>query len=146
MSIISLPIPDIKQPNSYSCSYAAALSVVKYLSPHPVRVTKKQVWEVVAPSRESGCDCKKLVKALASLGIHAEYWSDLDLKFLRIAIQTNRPIIVTVKPADYKCDHWTVVRAISKDRIWLTNYKDIALEQFEKEWYDYGEGLVCSLL
>jgi hypothetical protein len=84
------------------------------------------------------------VKAIKELGVKATYRNDLTIGTLRAAVKRGIPIVLSVYPEDWLSDHWVVVLGFDEDRIYLTNYKSLPIAKFKEEWFDRGEGLVCS--
>lgn len=143
-----LDLPGYWQTDDYSCGFVAALTVVHFFYPE---IPADEVLASVRPSPEAGCDAKRVVKALAHFGIDATYRNDLGPKRLHRLAGKGLPVIVTVWPEDYGCDHWTVVRGIDLDarRIFLCNYSGVeadggmAFDDFAAIWFGRGEGVVC---
>jgi hypothetical protein len=90
------------------------------------------------------------------LGVTAVYRGDLGPRSLRRLTAGGTPVIVTIWPDEYSCDHWTVVRGLDRAarRIFLTNPANavpyaaadgsLPWKAFLDIWYDRGEGLVCK--
>jgi hypothetical protein len=141
----NIPLPNYKQKDEHSCSFVAALSVVHHFDKD---VSAKEVLSVVRPTKSGGMDRKGLQNALKQLDVKSEYKKDLTLAKLKEHVKAGTPVMLTVLPKDWVADHWTVVQGFSgegKDtRIHLSNYKSMSVEEFKKEWYDKGEGLILS--
>lgn len=143
MSGATLELPNYRQPDAHSCGFIAALTVVHYFNSYaPV----EDVSLAIGPTKEQGCDRDRMVEALEKLNVKAEYANDLTIDKIEEYIGQDKPVIVTVYPENYSCDHWTVIRGIDKEKkvIYLSNYRAMSLSSFKKEWYDPGEGLVCT--
>src|SRR5262249_24528982 len=104
---VMLDIPLYRQWDSHSCSFLAALAVIRYFEPQTPRL---DVLRAVAPSSTCGCGWRPLVRCLKRFGIAAEYRERLGLRTLRRHTAAGKPVIVTVWPEGYAGDHWTVVR------------------------------------
>lgn len=138
-----IPLRNYKQQDAHSCAFVAALTVARYLGSD---VTAKDVLRTVRPTKSAGMDRKRLVSALQELGVRATYTDDLTVEKLRKHVADGVPVIVTVYPEDWVSDHWTVVQGFDEDRIYLTNYGSVPINQFKRDWFDRGEGLVCEPL
>jgi hypothetical protein len=140
-----------RQLDDHCCAFLAGLAVAKFFT-HAIRTA--DVLDAFRPSPSSGCAARKMVLALAGSGIRTTFRSDLDLASLSRLLSAGTPVIVTVWPDDYACDHWTVVRGVDLEgrRVFLTNceYADAVggmnWDTFVSMWYDPGEGLLCAPL
>ena len=139
----ALPIPRYVQMDYHSCGFLAALAVVRHFHPG---TSADEVLRVLRPSTASGCDHKQLVRGIRRLGVEAVYRERLGPERLRGLILSGYPVIVTVWPDDYLCDHWTVVRGVVGGRVLLTNYGcgSLPWSEFAGVWYPRGCGLVCG--
>jgi hypothetical protein len=125
------------------------LTVVRYYRP---RVSIREVLKAVRPSPEWGCGQKRVIDSLRAFGVRAGYRDDLNLAILHQLIGEGRPVIVTVEPGDWVCDHWCVVRGVDRERkrIHLVNGANTTRSggmswiDFRKEWSPVGGGLVCE--
>jgi Papain-like cysteine protease AvrRpt2 len=115
-----IDIPRYHQLDDHSCGFLAALAVVRHFAPE---TEADEVLRVVAPSPTDGCDGKHLIRYLKRLGVAAVYRDDLGRQSLRRLTAARTPVIVTIEPEEYSCDHWTVVRGLDRTarRIFLTN-------------------------
>jgi hypothetical protein len=148
-----LGIPRYHQLDYHSCGFLAALAVVRHFAPE---TEADEVLRVVAPSPADGCGQRHLIRCLKRLGVTAVYRQGLGPRSLRRLTAAGTPVIVTVWPDEYSCDHWTVVRGLDKAarRIFLTNPANavpyaaadgsLPWKKFLDIWYDRGEGLVCK--
>ena len=137
---LSIPLQNYQQQDEHSCGFIAALTLSRYFDSGS---DAKAVLQAIGPAAAGGVDRKKLVKALRQLGIDAEYTESLTVPKLRSHVERGVPVAVTVWLEDYGTDHWTVVQGFSGDRIHLTNYKSLPVEQFLGQWYTQGLGVVC---
>lgn len=137
----SLPLKNYRQRDIHSCGFVAALTVARYFEPSK---SAHEVLNAVRPSRTSGIDRERLTNSLGRLGVKAEYKDNLTISKLRNLVEAGTPVVLTVYPPNYSSDHWVTVQGFDEDRIHLTNYKSLSLKEFEKQWYDKGEGLVCT--
>jgi hypothetical protein len=144
-----LDVPLYRQLDGHSCSFLAALAVIRYFAPQtPVM----EVLRAVAPSSLWGCDWRPVVRCLKQFDIKAEYRERLGLRTLRRLTAAGTPVIVTVEPEGYAGDHWTVVRGVDlrTRRVHLTNYEEadadgsMAWAAFQADWWPRGEGWVCE--
>ena len=145
-----LDIPCYRQLDGHSCGFLAALAVVRYFAP---RTPVAEVLRAVAPSSAWGCGQGLVVRSLKRFGIAAEERARLGLRTLRRLIAAETPVIVTLWPEGYSCDHWAVVRGLDlrRRRVFLTNYGDVAADAdgsmawtaFLAAWHPRGVGLVC---
>jgi hypothetical protein len=146
---VLLDIPLYRQWDSHSCSFLAALAVIRYFAPQtPVL----EVLRAVAPSSSDGCGWRRLVRGLTQFGIVAEYRERLGLRTLRRLTADRKPVIVTVYPEGYAGDHWTVIRGVDfrTRRVHLTNYEEADADgsmpwsEFRRDWWPRGGGWVCE--
>jgi hypothetical protein len=145
-SVIALPA--YPQRDSHSCGFLAVLTVVQYFRPD---VAPGAVLEAVRPSVEAGCDQARVICALWDLGVVAVYRDHLGPRSLARLADQGLPVIVTVWPEDYGCDHWTVVRGVdvALARVYLTNCEytgrdgGLAWDAFAAMWFPHGGGLIC---
>jgi Papain-like cysteine protease AvrRpt2 len=154
------PIPRVHQLDEHSCGFLAALVVAQYFDPS---VTVRDVLEAVPrgwqPSPQWGLSGHKLARTLAKFGIECPNREGLGWRKLLKLTTEGHPVIVTVHPDGWLCDHWTVVRGL-KDRsrkILLSNpapkgyeYDGLAKDgsmswsDFNGIWSPRGAGLVCT--
>src|SRR3954447_7091691 len=77
---VMLDMPLYRQLDGHSCSFLAALAVIRYFAPQtPVL----EVLRAVAPSSTCGCDYRRLVRGLKRFGIVAKYRERLGPRTLR---------------------------------------------------------------
>jgi hypothetical protein len=138
------------QLDGHSCGFLGALAVVHYFDPE---VPPEDVLRVVAPDPEEGCGQECVISGLKKLGITAAYRSGLGLWELHRLLVNDTPVIVTVWPKCYSCDHWTAVRGVDykEQRVLLSNYDYLQGEDGSLPWKDFlaiwsprGGGLVCE--
>jgi ABC-type bacteriocin/lantibiotic exporter with double-glycine peptidase domain len=145
----SLRMPRYRQHDDHSCGFLAALAVVHYFDP---QVPAERVLAAVPASTDSGCDQRRLIRGLKRLGITSEYREGLGLLRLRRLLTAGKPVIVTVQPDWYTCDHWTAVRGVdcTGRRILLSNYNwldengALSWKEFASIWSPRGGALVCE--
>jgi hypothetical protein len=146
---VMLDVPLYRQLDGHSCSFLAALAVIRYFAPQtPVM----DVLRAVAPSSTWGRGWRHLVRCLKRFGIVAEYRERLGPRTLRRLTADGKPVIVTVEPEGYAGDHWTVVRGVDlrTRRVHLTNYEEadadgsMAWAAFLADWSPRGGGWVCE--
>jgi hypothetical protein len=143
-----LALPAYKQLDDHSCGFLAVLTVVRYFHKDVAPMT---VLRIVRPSAEAGCGQGCVLRSLRSFGITAAYRDRLGLRSLARLIAAGLPVIVTVWPEDYGCDHWSVVRGVdvADRKIYLTNCEytgpdgGMPWADFTAMWWPYGGGLVC---
>jgi len=143
-----LGIPRYHQLDTHSCGFLAALAVVRHFAP---KTGADDVLRVVAPSPASGCDQRHLIRCLKRFGVAAVYRERLGPRSLHRLAAAGTPVIVTVWPEWYGCDHWTVVRGLDRaGRVFLTNYNwltrngSMDWKDFLDIWEPRGVGLVCG--
>lgn len=139
-----LGIPCYRQLDSHSCGFLSILAVVHHFHPN---TPLKQILDVVQPT-EDGCGQPHLIRSLKKLGVKAQYRKGLEPMDLYRLILKGVPVIVTVEPEWYSCDHWTVIRGLDPVNRWvyLTNYEEDVMDwkEFRKIWSPCSEGLVCK--
>jgi ABC-type bacteriocin/lantibiotic exporter with double-glycine peptidase domain len=135
-------IPNYRQQDRHSCAFLAVLSVVQYFNG---KIKPCEVLEAVQPTVENGSDRKKVEKALRHFGTNPEFKNNLTINNLITLLGYEVPVIITIWPKSWSYDHWTVIQGIDEEqqRIYLTNYGSVSLDTFDKEWFEYGEGLIC---
>jgi hypothetical protein len=142
-------MPRYHQLDDHSCGFLAVLAVVHYFDP---QISPAKVLSAIMPSPTSGCDQSRLLRGLEKLGIVAEYRESLGLRRLSRSLAKGRPVVVTIQPEDYVCDHWTDVRGIDRfgERILLSNYDGLD-DDGSMTWKGFsdirsprGAGLVCE--
>ncbi len=142
-----LGIPRYHQLDSHSCSFLAALAVVRYFAPE---TEADEVLRVVAPSPAGGCGQRHLIRSLKCSGVAAVYRERLGRQRLHRLAAAGTPVIVTVWPEWYVCNYWTVVRGLDKAarRVFLTNYDWLTRiwtgRDFLDIWEPRGVGLICE--
>lgn len=136
-----IKLKNYRQQDSHSCGFVAALTVARYLKPD---TSARDVLSAVRPTKGAGIDRAGLTGALKQIGIAAVYRDDLDAANLRRLVDRGIPVVVTVWPDDYRSDHWVVVQGFDGNRVYLTNYKSVSVRDFNRIWFDRGEGLVCQ--
>ena len=147
-----LPIPRVHQLDDHSCGFLAALVTVQYFDP---MVSVREVLEAMPnkalPSPVRWCSEHKLQCALSRFGIDAPCIYNLRWRKLMQLTTEGHPVIVTILPEDWTCDHWTVIRRITSRHVWLSNYDEVkdgrlAWDEFRDMWWPYGTrgGLVCN--
>ena len=146
---VLLDVPLYRQLDGHSCSFLAALAVIRHFAP---QTPAREVLRAVAPSSSDGCGWQHLVRSLKWFGIKAEYKKRLGLRRLRRLTADGKPVIVTVEPECYGFDHWTVVRGVDlrTRRVHLTNFEQadadgsVAWATFRADWCPRGAGWVCE--
>ena len=90
-------------------------------------------------------------RTLARFGIESPNLEHLGWAKLLRATREGRPVIVTVLPEDWDCDHWVVIRGMKDHprRVWLSNYAEVkdgclSWREFRNMWSPHGEGMVCQ--
>jgi hypothetical protein len=144
----ALDLPAYLQLDDHSCGFLAVLTVVRYFRPD---VAHRAVLGAVRPSAEVGCDQAEVIRALQSFGISAAYRDRLGPRSLARLAAEGSPVIVTVWPEDYCCDHWTAVRGVDAGgaRVYLTNCEytgrdgGMPWDEFAAMWFPHGGGLIC---
>ena len=146
-----LTIDRYHQLDEHSCGFLAALAVVRYFDP---TVTARDVLETMPrnalPSPTRGLSEYGLRRTLSRFGIDAPCIYNLRWRNLMQLTTEGHPVIVTVLPEDWTCDHWTVIRRMTSHRVWLSNYHEVkdgclSWDEFRDMWRPYGTrgGLVC---
>ena len=144
----ALDIPRYRQLDDHSCGFLAALAVVRHFAP-PTEAD--DVLRALAPSPAGGCGQRRLIRCLKRFGVTAVYREGLGRRRLFRLATVGTPVIVTVWPEWYGCDHWTVVRGLDgRGRVFLSNYNwlskngSIAWKDFLDIWTPRGGGLICK--
>ena len=111
-----LDLPDVRQPNGWSCGSAAAASVAAYFGAGP-GPNDMPAWERLLGTTEAdGTSPDAIADGLRSLGLSVEDREGMTLDDLRAAWQAGKPTICCIQdyrdPAAYDLDdsgHWVVV-------------------------------------
>jgi hypothetical protein len=147
----TLDIPLYRQLDGHSCGFLAALAVVCYFEPltPPVDVLRS-----VAPSPVWGCGWRDIKRGLKHGGVTPAWHDRLGPRTLRRLIAGKMPVIVTLFPDGYLCDHWTVIRGLDlrSRRVFLTNPGEVPADpdgsmtwtEFSAAWRPRGAGWVCE--
>lgn len=136
----SLRLPGVRQLDDCSCGLVAVLTVAMAEG-----IPEREALAAIGSPRGGMC-CDAVVRALRRLGFRPERRDDLAVRDLVRLVRLGVPVLLTVYPAGWDCDHWTVVRGFScgGGRVHLTNYGSLPVARFEREWFDRGEGVVLS--
>ena len=150
------PISRVHQIDEHSCGFLAALMVIRYFDS---TVSTRDVLAALLPSRCEDARSERSSVRLSQFGIRARYRERLGWARLQGLAKAGCPVIITIHPDEWFCDHWTVVRGL-KDRsrrILLSNpaprgyeYEGLAQDgsmswsDFNGIWYPRGAGLVCE--
>jgi hypothetical protein len=152
----SHPISRVHQLDEHSCAFLAALMVIWYFDP---TVSTRDVLAALLPSPVRGCSQREVIRALSQFGIRARYRERLGWSRLQGLAKAGCPVIITIHPDEWLCDHWTVVRGLRdrSGRILLSNpaprgYKydglahdgSMSWSDFNGIWSPRGGGLVCE--
>ncbi len=144
----ALSLQNLKQQDSYSCGYLAALTVARFYNP---KVCDKEVLLAVRPVAGVGTSQRRVINGLWCFGISAQYRDDLTVFDLHAYVSLKVPVIVSVWPDYWPGDHWTVVQGFDRGKVYLTNHYSMTLDWFQHEWVDnweedthLGAGLICT--
>jgi peptidase C39-like protein len=152
----SHPISRVHQLDEHSCGFLAALMVIWYFDP---TASTRDVLAALLPSPVRGCSQREVIRALSRFGIRARYRERLGWASLQGLARAGCPVIITIHPDEWLCDHWTVVRGLRdrSRRILLSNpaprgyeYEGLAHDgslswsDFKGIWSPRGAGLVCE--
>lgn len=146
-----LPIPRVHQLDGHSCGFLAALVTVRYFDPAvSVIDVLRAVPRNALPSPTRGLSEHKMRCTLARFGIESPNLERLGWAKLLKATKEGHPVIVTILPPEWDCDHWAVIRGMKDNprRVWLSNYGEVedgclSWHGFKSMWYPHGEGMVC---
>ena len=129
---------DYHQEDDHSCGFLAALVVARFYK----AATAKEVLKAVRPKVSCGVDGDRMLCALRSLGLVAEYRDDLTLDDLRLLTLERVPVVLTIYHEEWGCDHWVVVKRVGLNRVSLTNNPSLSIPEFESQWFEHGEGII----
>jgi hypothetical protein len=149
-NVETLNIRGYRQTDSYSCGFAAALTVVHAWFPHK---SIGRFYKEVNPHPEDGTSQTKLVKVLRENHVAVSVHDDLDFDKIAAIIEDRHPIIVTVK-RDGGDSHWVVIYGVghSPRRVFIAGNTfphrwigrtEYPWGEFYRMWYGIGEGLIC---
>lgn len=90
-----IEVPDVRQPDHYSCGAAASMSVGKWfgVGPDTVQQWKVKLWTDVEESTHP----KSIVECLRGLGLQVEAFQHGNLQTLQDYLEEGRPVIVCVQ-------------------------------------------------
>jgi hypothetical protein len=109
-----IPVPDIRQQDSWSCGACAAMAVGRYfgVGPEDLKDWKK----ALGTSKEASTDPRKIAEYLTSLGLEVEQRQDMTLDDLRDAWKAGKAVITPIqeymepdKPTSMKYGHFVTV-------------------------------------
>jgi predicted double-glycine peptidase len=141
-------IPQVRQPDSYSCGVACVQSVLAY---YGKELSYVEIKKGVNTSPETGVDHRNIIKFLKEKGLEVELHKGMLLSDLQSFIDQEIPVIVVIQawadpPKDYEKDwdsgHYVVAIGYDDNNVYfmdpsiLGNYAYIPIDEFVKRWHD----------
>lgn len=155
-----LAVPDVPQPDSFSCGAASAMAVGRYYGVGP---TDLESWKrLLGTDPDAGTPPQAIVRVLRGLGLRVEARQDMTLDDLRQCWQQGSPVICPIQdygPAeDRKADeagHYVTVVGVALEFVFVQDsMQDVELEgsnsdaepgrvmideqRFLRVWHDRG--------
>jgi len=92
---IRIPVPEIQQPENYSCGAAALMSILAYygLPPEDYGVLKREL----GTNKKNGTDYRRMVSYAAAQRLHAEALAPMTLEALDACLDGGRPVICSIQ-------------------------------------------------
>lgn len=146
---VTLDLTGYRQINTFGCGAVAAAMVVKCLRP---QVSFERIHAAVDPTQQSGAGTMRVMRALRSLRVGVSRKTDLTFDNICTAIDAGRPVMVCVKTADTRTDHWVVVYGygrrpnlvfVAGQGLHFIARQRVNWSEFRRQWKPPGEGLVC---
>lgn len=141
-------IPQVRQPDTYSCGVACVQSVLAY---YGKELRYDEIEKGVNTSPKTGVDHRNIIKFLKGKGLEVELHKGMLLSDLQSFIDQETPVIVVIqawaeKPQDYEKNwdngHYVVAIGYDDNNVYfmdpslLGNYAYIPIDEFVKRWHD----------
>jgi predicted double-glycine peptidase len=167
-SAIKIALPEIQQPDEYSCGVASLMAILAYYGtgPEDYDDLKKQI----GTSQKSGTDYHRIARFARDQGLEANTVSSMSLAQLEACLSAGKPVICAIQayaeniPASQRADvyrkndngHYLVVVGFDDNHIYfmdpsLTGRRGfLPKAEFAARWHD-NEGtaeqpkLICHL-
>ena len=149
--VVTLKLPAYCQTQSHTCGFTAGLMILHYFRP---KARADRFYACVSPDPVTGASNRRLIRALRMHGISVTPRTGLDFEGIASAIDSGKPMAVTVRTRRKDTHHWTVVYGYGRDpkRIYLAGTgfpvlceKEYAWQRFRMRlWVPAGFGLVCN--
>jgi len=148
-SEVTLDLTGYRQVNTYACGAVASAMVVKYLRP---QVGFERIHAAVDPTQQSGAGTMRVMRAMRSLRVGVSRKTHLTFDDVCHAIDDGRPVMVCVKTADTRTDHWVVIYGygrrpnllfVAGQGLHFIARQRVKWQDFRSKWSPPGEGLVC---
>lgn len=147
-----LPVPLVRQANSYSCGAAALTSVLYYYGRYDGRET--ELYGRLSVSEQEGTAPDRIVEVARAFGLRAELRQGVTVGDLRAAIARGEPVIVDLQawtdaPApvrwrdEWEDGHYVVAVGIDATRLTVMDpstaagYAYVSLADLPDRWHDY---------
>ena len=93
--VIMVELPDVRQPDDYSCGASALVSVCEYYGVDPP--TLDEFKAELRTNPETGTDYREMVRFALELGLDARAEIGLDCDRLEAAVAKGHPVIVAIQ-------------------------------------------------
>jgi uncharacterized protein len=95
---IKVPLPDVQQPDDYSCGVASLMAILAYygMPPDDLGVLKKKL----CTTKKNGTDYRHIVKYAKDHGLEAEARPNLSLAELLGLLAAHKPVICSIQAYD----------------------------------------------
>jgi len=141
-----IKVPQVYQPNGYSCGLAALQSVLAY---YGKEFRFDELEEDIKPDPEVGAEENRMVKFARAYGLKADFHDDVSIKALWTLLDEGIPVIVTIqawpkkkKNLEKSWDegHYIVAIGYDNENVYfmdssvLGHYTFIPIKEFENRW------------
>jgi predicted double-glycine peptidase len=153
-SAIKVPLPDVQQPDEYSCGAASLMAILAYFGagPEDYDLLKKNL----GVTQKNGTDYHRIIRFAGEQGLQADAKPNMTLPQLEKYLDEGKPVICSIQayaektPADkraeiYKKDdngHYLVAIGYDSDNVYfmdpsLTGRRGfLPKAEFEARWHD----------
>jgi predicted double-glycine peptidase len=141
-------VPQVRQPDSYSCGVACVQSILGY---YGIEADYETIKKGVKADPKSGVDHRNLIKFLKEQGLEVELNKGMLLSDLQSFIDQEIPVIVVLQAwaktsTDYEKDwdngHYAIAIGYDMDNVYFMDpstlgaYAYISIDEFASRWHD----------
>jgi hypothetical protein len=157
---IKIPLPDIEQPDEFSCGAASLMSICSYYDVGSGSIEGFK--QATRTDPDDGAHYQNLARYARSLGLEADIHTGMSVKALKKHLDAGRPVICSIqaysedKHPDYCLDghgHYVVAIGYSKRTIYFMDpsanyegtrgspcYACLSVKALKERWHD-DEGI-----
>jgi predicted double-glycine peptidase len=92
---VKIRLPDVRQPDGYSCGASALMSICSYYGVGPTTIDEFK--KALSTNRESGTNYREMIRFARSLGLDARAELGWTLDQLEAAVAQGHPVIVAIQ-------------------------------------------------